>query len=451
MPRLPPFWTTVGAVWAGLKLKEQWDARYVQVASEDPAEGHIRLPNSARPVDGDAAESLYDPNVTTRQPRKKGCCMCCGVDCTLFWKAFGIVFALWVVYGIFSGIKWIITPAPTGLENMPAYSTSLGCENNDFFYNDEPKGFSYSVPVSEEYHDHTLKLRGGGVGTVLVKNAPVGAKDVTYTIVAQASRKEDVENINVETEDPASGEGRALLLSTPSIPLGEAAGGRCVRYDVVVHVPAGVAALNIHARAVAQVKFDAALDLRRLSVVLFKLDERNMLLPSARVLADVLELEAYQGWIVGETTVRKETDVTTQRSNAAAHLTVHPVPPADAAHPARATLRTTSGSGRTDIKYAAGAVPRTINSVHMSQSGGDLYLDYAKARFSGKIALKARSGYTMTGARALGAPGSRFDVEGRARQTIGDGDGPEWTHYAGDADGVDQIEVQGGGWVGLYM
>lgn len=441
MPRLPSFWTSVTAVWAGLKLKEQWDSSRQYAAldnDERNAEGGIRLPTSARLGGDETAESLLG-ETTTRRKKKPGCCMCCGMDCTLFWKAFGIVVGLWVLYGAFSGVKWILTPSPTGLEGMPVFSTSLGCEGNNFFYKDSPNGVPYTVPVSEEFHDHSLKLTGSGVGTITVKNAPAGVKDVVYNIVLHGTDREVIDTSEIEIESPSSGEGTSLLFNTPKIPLSETS--RCVRFDLIMSVPSSLEVLKIGARAVSQVKFDADLDLKKLSVILFKLDEKNMILPTEKVFADTINFEVFQGWIVGETTISKSTEITTQRSNGVAHLKVHPAKPEDPLRLDTASLRTTTGSGRTDITYIANPTKRPIDSVHLSQKNGDVYLNYKQARYNGKIAMKSKS-YSMTGTLPIAGGGD--SIGGRA-------DEPEWTHTAGDSDGDDRIEVSSRGWTGLYF
>ncbi|KAH6914440.1 hypothetical protein BKA70DRAFT_666898 [Coprinopsis sp. MPI-PUGE-AT-0042] len=434
-----PFWGAVMGVWTALRLKKEWDDSYAQVATDEAAEGgQIRLPNTPAPTsENEDAVSLLDPNSRRKEKRKaRGCCMCCGVDCSLFWKVFGIVAGLWTVYLLLSGVQRMLSPTPSGLENMPAFGTSLGCENAEFFYKDSREGHSVSVPVSTDYHDHAIKLAGSGVGTLTIMSAPKDATEVTYNVIMRGSDRETMDRATVDIEEPDSkGMGRTLRFNTPAIPKSEIASGEtCVRYDVTMSVPSSVKLLYIHSKAIIQIKFDedAHLDLKELSVVLFKTDDKNMIIPSASVVSDSINFEVFKGWIVGETTVSTTTSVTTQRGDGVTNLKVHQVAPENPLNPTASVLRTTTGIGRTDVMYIANTVKRPIESRHLASMSGKLYLDYKQARFDGKIALDSKN----------------FEITGDFSRTAGDG---EWTHIGGSGEGKDRINVSSRGWTGLYL
>lgn len=95
-----------------------------------------------------------------------------------------------------------------------------------------------------------------------------------------------------------------------------------------------------------------------------------------------------------------------------------------------AIFNTLSGTGRTDVSYARSGGHRAISSLHQVQNGGDLYLRYADARFSGPVSLTAKS-YT-------------------AKNLLGNlGDQHRWVSQK---EGADRMEVvSSGGWVGLYF
>ncbi|KAJ6475254.1 hypothetical protein C8R47DRAFT_694316 [Mycena vitilis] len=84
----------LASVMVALKLKERWDD-YKQISTDE--EGRVALGSSVyRDHDpegnNDEAISLINTDITVTRPKRKRakCCMCCGLDCSLFWKAFGI-------------------------------------------------------------------------------------------------------------------------------------------------------------------------------------------------------------------------------------------------------------------------------------------------------------------------------------------------------------------------
>lgn len=114
-------------------------------------------------------------------------------------------------------------------------------------------------------------------------------------------------------------------------------------------------------------------------------------------------------------------------------------PPLNIDNPEPITFKTHHGSGRTDVFYDSPKefMHRPINNHHQSTRGGDLYLNYQKAEYSGPIVLKSRS-HT-----AFGMQGSFPSPKG------GEKPGLPWV---GEKDGVDRMTVYTpSGWVGLYF
>ncbi|EAU91104.1 hypothetical protein CC1G_03272 [Coprinopsis cinerea okayama7 len=426
------FWERITGAWTSFKAKKGLE-EYAAVSTEDGGEnGRIMLPNTPLP-NGERE----DGNPLLKRRRRY--CVCCGVDFSLFWKAFGAVAALWLVYALFSGgLSFPSSPAVTDSrpEGMPAFGSSLGCANSQFFFKDSSRGFPFSVPVNDQ-QDHSIKLLGGGVGTITIVNAEPDARDVSYNIVVRSTDKHAADNTVFEIESAAqdTGLGTALRFATQQLPRAEVeAGTACLRYDIVMSVPSNVKILNIHSRSTAQVKFadDLRLDLKKLSVVLFHLDDKNMILPSSKVYAEDYSMEIYQGWIVGEATVSSETDITSQRSNGVVSVKVYQAPPSNLLNPETTKLSTATGSGKTDITYIANAVKRPFQNRHLSAKNGDMYLNYKQARTDGKVAMHSKRSTIM---------GDFNVIE----------DGAKWTHYVGSEGGKDRIDVSSGGWTGLYF
>jgi hypothetical protein len=332
---------------------------------------------------------------------------------------------------------------PIQIEGMPAFGSSLGCEQAEHFYKDSHQGYPISVPVSKDHNDHAIKLAGSGVGTLTIMNAPKGATEVSYNVIMRATDRETLERASFGIDEPnGTGQGRTLRFNTPAIPSSELASGQtCVRYDVTMSVPSSVKVLYIHSKTVIQIKFaeDTHLDLKDLSVVLFKLDGKNMILPSPGVVSEVINFEVFKGWIVGETTVSTKTSITTQRGDGVTNLKVHQVKPEDPRSPSTSLLQTTTGIGRTDITYIANKVKRPIESLHRASMNGDVFLDYKQAKFDGKIALDSKT-FTITG------PTHEW-VAGNGRAPGGE----QWTHTGGSGEGKDMMTVTSNGWTGLYL
>lgn len=219
-----------------------------------------------------------------------------------------------------------------------------------------------------------------------------------------------------------------------------------MRYDLKMFVPPNLKKLKIEGHTIAQVQFDpeSHIQLDDLIVILFSADTKNMILPHNNLRSQHLALEAFGGWIVGDASIVDSTKITTQQGSGIMNVRVHPTPPVDPESPEVAHLRTTSGSGRTDVFYVDhdSHIHRPISSIHMSSTKGDMYLTYRDARYSGLVELHANS-YTATGLQKLAATGGG--------STLAAAEDSSWTHWAGDQQGKDEIHVQSRNWVGLYF
>ncbi|KAK7057255.1 peptidase C1-like family-domain-containing protein [Favolaschia claudopus] len=410
----------------------------VMVSTEE--EGRVALPNGEPTVyrdveGGDEAVSLLNTDIPVTRPKRKRakCCMCCGLDCGLFWKAIGIVIALFAAWNAFKLIRWAVTPSPTGLEEMPEYSTSLGCLSAEYIYSEKPTTFS--VPIGAQNADHGFDTRGGAVGTITVLEGAETATKVTYEVVIRSDDKALLNDVNLEypsDQDTAVGKSH-LRIVTP-----RPDEGKCIRYDVKMYVPPTLKKLHLASHTISHVQFDpeSHIQLDDFFVTLFSPKRLNMILPHNNLRSHNLQLEVYEGWIVGDVSIETSTKITTQRGAGVLNVRVHPTPSLET--PELATLRTTSGSGRTDIFYVNkdAQFHRPISSTHMSSMNADMYLTYRDAKYSGLIELSAKS-YTATGAERI-AP-------------FGEEPQDKWTHWVGDKEGKDELTVKTRGWAGVYF
>lgn len=436
MERNITFWGMVGVVMTALKLKDRWDD-YQQVPSEEQGLGHGPVALHS-PVDPEAARELpgldIDTEIPATRPKRKrhaDCCVCCGLKCGIFWKAFGIVCLLFFGWQLIKLAMWAVTPSPTGLEGMPAFSNSLGCADAKHIYN--PEQPVYSIPIGTEA-DHTVDIRGSAYGTLLLTEGAPDATDIQLEMTLRTDNNGLLERVKMQyptPEDVQSGDAQSrLLLQTPLV------GRSCMRYDMVLRIPPTLKSLTINAAALTQVQFDkdARVTLDSLAVSLTSLEDsdKHMLLPSAGIRAQTLRLEAARGWLVGDVSVLDKTFLSTHQGDAVLNVHVRPQPVAE---PAPAVLGTSTGNGRTDVFYEgdAGAPHRTIQSTHKSMRTGDIYLTYKNAGFNGRVDISAKS-YSTSG------------LMGMFNRTSSE------LPWVGDKDGGDKITAQSPqGWIGLYF
>ena len=320
-----------------------------------------------------------------------------------------------------------LQPAPTGLEGMPKFSTSLGCSDAPYTYSADHT--TWTIPVGDG-DDHAVNLDGQAFGTLTIDEVAPGATDVEFTMVLRTNDKSLLDAVSLAF--PASKS--EVDLSTPKF-----SGSSCMRYDITLRVPANLKKLGIRARSTTQVRFasGAHVSLDKLSVTTYGDSTDNLLLPNTGVLAKHLALEMTRGWLVGEVALVDSVDLKTQRGDAMANVEVYPIALDTEdydTNPPEAVLETATGSGRTNIFYINDleSPHRPISSRHLSSRNGDLYLTYKKAEFNGHVEVKAAS-YTATGVQGL------FEKNGTVP-------------WVGKPDGGDYLLAQSNkGWVGLYF
>ncbi|TFY50275.1 hypothetical protein EVJ58_g11116, partial [Rhodofomes roseus] len=301
------FWGMVVGVMAALKLKEKWDD-YRQVPSEPDGEtGPLALHSPSGEHPGLPMLDTDIPATSARRTRKRSdCCMCCGLRCGLFWKAFGIVCALFFGWQLIQFIIWMVKPTPTGLENMPEFSKSLPCANAPHLYQGSEK-ITYSVPVDSE-GQHTIDIRGKAVGTLVIAQGDYEASDLTYQMTVRTNNQALLDLVSVQYPSKDDGESIAskMELSTPLFGTES-----CMRYDMTVYVPYTVRELNVQARTTTQIKFDdeSNLDLDSLKIRVTALDDTSMILPHRGVHASALTLDLQRGWLVGDVTIENEANL----------------------------------------------------------------------------------------------------------------------------------------------
>ncbi|KAI1791307.1 hypothetical protein LXA43DRAFT_1012096 [Ganoderma leucocontextum] len=431
------FGAMLGTVMVALKLKEHY-GEYSSLPNEEDGLSHgpvaLRGPN----LDEDAPDgaSLLDTSLLggrAKPQRKADCCLCCGMRCGLFWKAFGIVCVLLLGWQAVKLILWATSPKETGLEGMPEFSTSLGCLDAPYVYKGGKREIFVPVGQNQNKGDHSLDFRGGAVGTIVVAQGDEDLKEVKYEFDLRATSEKLLGAIVFDyptQEEVFEGvKSSRLQLATPT-PLANT----CIRFDVTIYLPPAVKTLHIQSHSVTQIKFDpdSNFNLNSLFVTLYRLGERNMVLATEGIHANNLDLQLTQGWLVGDVTVVDEVSLSTQRGDARMHVRVHPAP-SSAEPPAPVKLLTSSGAGRADVFFVnhPGLPHRPIDSTHhCSMNGKGTYLTYTEAEFNGTVDLTAKS----------------FSAKGLQNAFKQDGGMP----YFGSREGGDKMLVKSQGWVGLF-
>ena len=321
---------------------------------------------------------------------------------------------------------------------MPVFGTSLGCMDAPHLYNGSKVTFTASI--NSQHLDHAFNTRGGAVGTVTLADGEADAQEIMYEMVLRANDEALLKDVYFEY--PEYNDDNTVTRSRVSMTTPYSPAGSCIRFDVTMYVPPNLKKLHVALHTTAHVQFapGAHINTEDLFVTLFSTDSNNIIAPAEHVTSQRQTLEIYNGWIVGDASIVKETSITTQRGDGVANVKLHPALPSDSSTPEPATLRTTTGAGRSDFFYIGEkAFKRPIDSIHVSSRNADVYLTYSGAEFSGQIAMSSKS-FSMTGAQRI-APG----------HSIGNPKPSTWTHYAGDINGGDKISVSSRGWTGLYF
>jgi len=327
---------------------------------------------------------------------------------------------------------------------MPAYSTSLGCLSASHIYNSSQTVIS--ARMGSQDYDHTFDVRGSAVGTFVVAQGAPDSKDIKYEMTIRADNPTLLQDISIhypETDDEGAVTRSRLLVSTPWI---DPSSSSCMRYDIKMYVPPALKKLHVQAHTPMHLQFDSNsnVELNDFFVTMFTTDKNNMILPHENLHSDRMALEVTRGWIVGDVAIVNSTSITTQRGDGVANIRAHPTVPLNTDQLDTASLRTTTGAGRTDIYYITPkAFKRPINNVHISSGNGDMYLTYRAAEYSGRIELESRS-YTATGVQS-------FPAKPIGEENSGTDKSSKWTHWAGDKDGQDRVYIKSRGWTGLYF
>ena len=328
--------------------------------------------------------------------------------------------------------------APTGLENMPAFNTSLGCAAASHTYNSTI--YTVRIPFEHDKPDHSFTVYGGMVGTLTLVDGEPDDTDVKYefTIKSNDPSLLDSHSLLFRYADVAPDgavQKSQFLITSPTITEGSKS---CIRYDIKLFIPPSLKRLSVTAHAVMQLTVDPGSNfhLDTFYATLYETSTNNLILPHESLRADTLGLEVYRGWIVGDVSISKTTSISTQRGDGVANLKVHPLPPADQQNPEKAVLWTATGAGRSDFTWLgdSAALKRPIEADHKSSKNGNVYLTYRNANFKGLISLDSKSFTTM------------YVDQIREADKI-----ENWTHWAGDITGPDRLRVESRGWTGLYF
>lgn len=346
---------------------------------------------------------------------------------------------MYIVFKCDAPLISFLQPSPTGLEAMPKYSSSLGCSSAPYIYGGAKA--SYTIPVGSSKPNHALTIRGGAVGTLVIAEASADASDITLEMTLRTDDQSLLNSVKMDIPDSnLPGLFTQAALTTPLLIDPRKS---CMRYDITLYVPSTLKTLQLSTYSVTQIQFhqDAHITLDNLLVMMYGMDEHNMLLPSAGIRATNMDVSSYRGWIVGDMAIVNSTAITTENGDCVANVHVHPAPPINHQHPEPVYLTTTHGNGRADLFYENDhAHPhRPIVSSHNSARKGDLYLTYKDAEYSGSIDLKAQS-YTARG------------MQGSAVSHPGQGDDAKGLPWVGNKDGGDRLVIRSPkGWVGLYF
>jgi len=363
------------------------------------------------------------------------------MNCGLFWKAFGIVLGIFLLWYLGKLVLWALKPAVTGLEDMPVYSTSLGCNSASYIYNSSE--VTLTVPLSQHRAGQALDIQGSAVGTITIAQGDPSSTEVKYEFTVRTNDESLLSGVfaNYPTlGDPQTKEYSLFQLITPHI---DSNSSSCMRFDLKMYLPPTMKDLHMQSHVTTHIQFDpeSEINLDHVSVTLYGIDTKNMIIPHAKFHSARMALEVYRGWIVGDVSISNSTTITTQRGDGRVNLHVQPVPPSAGENTSDipvASLETVTGSGRTDIFYESDKrfAHRPIDSQHYSQRKGDVYLTYKNAEYNGFVEIDAKS-YSATGLLGGGVrtPAEKSDLP-----------------WVGDKNGGDKLMAKSpNGWVGIYF
>jgi len=322
---------------------------------------------------------------------------------------------------------------------MPEYSTSLGCLDAPHQY--MGSNTTFVVPIGD-HRRLALLVLGTALGTLTLVEGTADSAEVVYDVSLRRSDMDSFDDISLVFDEQGQ-----FTITTPSVKT-----SGCMRYDIVAYLPRNLRSIDITSDSVMQLKFPefgehnlSSITRARLDNIAINLrssaDQLNMFLPTLALQATQTYIGIHRGWLVGDLSLGDRTELRTQRGDAVTALRVVPSPSPTPllARIHDVSLIAVTGTGSMNITYAreAGAPHRRIDSTHVSERGGDLYLTYDDAEFSGVIDFFAKS---------YSANGLQWTSGSEAESRLGE------LRWAGSKDGDDTLSVSSpGGWVGLYM
>lgn len=346
---------------------------------------------------------------------------------------------------------------------MPAFGT-LSCPSSlPYTYNDTQ--ITHSAALSPK-GDHAFDIRGEAIGLITLTDGEPESEEIIYTFTVRGNRRDVAQDVHFVYSDLES-DGKTIhrsrfIMDTSRMPrrAGEVEKDElqraCQQFDVRIAVPPNLKRLHVIAHTTAHIGFQdhAKIAAERLIVTTYSPSDNNVIRSSRSLASRNLELEVFRGWIIGDAPIVRETSISTQRGNGTAHMTFYPVPLSGDAKNSKATLRTTTGAGRSYLSYVrdAKARDRLIDSEHLSSRNADIKLTYTKSGFNGRVELNVKSS-DIQGAQPL-ADSQEDDAPHGGDDGLRKRDLPgtsPWTHYVGSQNGKDRLMVYSRGWAGVYF
>ncbi|PAV20287.1 hypothetical protein PNOK_0291400 [Pyrrhoderma noxium] len=395
-----------------LKLKSEHDQYRPIPTDASNSSTNPLAPPPYRDDDCDRESAIVLDTSIGRPKRKRStlgkCCVCCGLNCGYFFLSLGIVILGYLAWSIIKLVWWAATPAPSGLENIPKFSTSLGCLDASHLFTDpEAQGtlnhnsLLYTMDVDSDA-GFQLRLFGGAVGTLVL--APSLASDTDNTTVAlHTSIRTNEKGLLSQVKIEKSRTGKSSLgIQTPSSSENEDA---CMRYDLKLYLPPALRHLTIASQSVVQVKFSDEFTpaFSRLETVIIKLSSISS-----------------GGYLSGSLSISGSTSINTGTGDAITNVKLVTTESSFV----ESKLSTKTGSGQSTFVYE-NLESKRVQNEHRVFGKGDLRLTYEKARFNGIVDINAQS-YSLSGVRK--------DLESDLR-------------YVGNKEGGDSLKIISDGWV----
>ena len=314
-------------------------------------------------------------------------------------------------------------PTTTGLENMPAFGTSLGCEDAPFIFSSHSEA-SYAIPIGSQ-QSFEFSLAGEGVSTLELFSTT--GDNVLVEMVLRTDDEANLKGVDLKYGGRLGDSAGFFNLAMPSM----LAGGSCMRVDMKVYIPTKLRRLLLDSRPLTHLKFPSKNDvpnggqLEELSIALRSTLENNVFLSSLALPARRTTIEQHGGYLAGSVALLDNTHIIT-RETAITYLAVHSIKVSEDWYP---RLVTDTGHGRTTFTYV-NKDWRPIDAQHQSV-GGDLYLQYGGTWFSGPVEIDARSSTTWN---------VNSDATVYPRH-----------HWVRSRFGSDRLYARTPGWVGLYF